>query len=205
MFTVTLTGGIGSGKTTVSDRFAAHGVPVIDADKLAHLVTAPGGAAIEPIRTAFGAAFIAADGSLARAVMRERVFSDPAARRQLEAITHPLIRAERERAIDAAVGPYLLIATPLFAEARSSGPRRDRATRVLVVDCSVDTQIERVMRRNGLDRQQVQAIIATQATREQRLACADDVIWNDQREIADLHLEIDRLHHRYLGFAAPQA
>jgi dephospho-CoA kinase len=199
MYMVVLTGGIGSGKSTVSDRFAAHGVAVIDADQLARLVTAPGGPAIEPIRAAFGAAYLAADGSLERARMRDLVFSNPQAKARLEAITHPLIRAERARAIAGARGPYLLMAVPLFVEA---GRGRDAADRILVVDCSVETQIERVMRRSALDRQQVIAIIATQATREQRLACADDVIRNDNREIADLAVEIDALHARYLGLAA---
>jgi dephospho-CoA kinase len=176
MFAVGLTGGIGSGKSFVADRFAAHGVPIVDTDAIAHRITAAHGVAMPAIAREFGTSFVAADGSLDRARMRELVFSDETARRRLEAITHPLIRAETEREWQQAAGPYVMVVVPLLIE---SGIWKKRVDRVLVVDCSVDTQIERVMRRNAFSRAQVLAIIARQATREARLAAADDVIVND--------------------------
>lgn len=198
MFAVGLTGGIGSGKTTIADLFAAQGVPVVDTDVIAHRITAPGGAAMPLIEQAFGAAFIAGDGSLDRAKMRALVFSDDTARGRLEAITHPLIRAETERERNAATGPYVVIVVPLLVE---SGTWRTRVDRVLVVDCEVETQIERVMRRNAFSRDQVLAIIERQATREARLACADDVIVNDDAPLEQLAQEVRRLHRHYLTLA----
>jgi dephospho-CoA kinase len=176
MFAVGLTGGIGSGKSFVADRFAALGVPIVDTDAIAHRITAAHGVAMPAIAREFGASFVAADGSLDRARMRELVFSDETARRRLEAITHPLIRTETEREWQQAAGPYVMVVVPLLIE---SGIWKKRVDRVLVIDCSVDTQIERVMRRNAFSRAQVLAIIARQATREARLAAADDVIVND--------------------------
>lgn len=198
MFAVGLTGGIGSGKTTVADLFAKHGVAVVDTDVIAHRITAPGGAAMPLIEQAFGAPFVAADGSLDRAKMRALVFSDNAAKAKLEAITHPLIRAETERERQAATGPYVVIVVPLLVE---SGAWKGRVDRVLVVDCSVETQIARVMRRNAFSREQVLAIIARQATRETRLAAADDVVVNDATPIEQLASEVRRLHRRYVVFA----
>jgi len=200
MFSIGLTGGIGSGKTTVADLFAARGVPVIDTDLIAHGVTAPGGVAMPLIEAAFGAAYVAADGSLERAKMRERVFGDDAAKAQLEAIVHPLIRAESERQRSEARGPYHIVVVPLLVE---SGERATRATRILVVDCPVETQIERVMRRNGFSRDQVLAIIARQATREARLAVANDVVVNDENAtLESLGGDVQALHERYLALAA---
>lgn len=201
MLKIGLTGGIGSGKTVVSDRFAALGAGVIDSDVLARRVTAPGGTAIAPIAAAFGAGFVAADGSLDRARMRDKVFADPAARKQLEAITHPLIQAETERELREparAAATYLIFAVPLLVE---SGRWASRFDRVLVVDCSIDTQIARVMRRSQLDDAQVRAIIASQASRERRLAVADDTLLNEHKPLAVLHAEIDALHRRYLALA----
>lgn len=198
MFAVGLTGGIGSGKTTVADLFAKHGVSIVDTDVIAHCITAPGGAAMPLIEQAFGAQYVASDGALDRAKMRALVFSDDAAKAKLEAITHPLIRAETEREREAATGPYVVIVVPLLVE---SGTWRSRVDRVLVVDCGLETQIARVMRRNAFSREQVLAIIARQATREARLAAADDVIVNDDTPFEQLSEEVRRLHRRYLTLA----
>lgn len=146
------------------------------------------------IEAAFGPQFVAADGSLDRAKMRALVFSDDAAKARLEAITHPLIRAETERERNAATGPYVIIVVPLLVE---SGAWKSRFGRVLVVDCSVETQIARVMRRNAFSREQVRAIIERQATREARLATANDVIVNDNTPLDLLADEVRALHSRY--------
>jgi len=202
MFSIGLTGGIGSGKTTVADMFAARGVPVIDTDLIAHQITAPGGVAMPLIESAFGPQYVAADGSLDRARMRTRVFGDGAAKAQLESITHPLIRAESERQRNLARGAYHIVVVPLLVEA---GPRAVKTDRVLVVDCAVDTQIERVMQRNGFSRDQVLAIIARQATREARLAAADDIIVNNAQATLDtLEREVEALHANYVRMAAQQ-
>ena len=200
MFSIGLTGGIGSGKTTVADMFAALGVPVIDTDLIAHQITAPGGIAMPLIEGTFGPEYVAADGSLDRAKMRTRVFSDNTAKAQLESITHPLIRAESERQRNAAQGAYHIVVVPLLIEA---GERASTVERILVVDCPQDTQIERVIRRNGFTRDQVLAIIARQATREARLAAADDVVINDSAATLEtLQREVDALHARYLAMAS---
>jgi dephospho-CoA kinase len=199
MFVVGLTGGIGSGKSTVADLFAAHGVPLVDTDLIAHRITAPHGIAMPRIAAEFGAAFVAADGSLDRASMRELVFKDDGARKRLEAITHPLIRAETEREQREAQGPYVIVVVPLLVE---SGSWKNRVNRVLTVDCSVETQISRVMSRNRFSRDQVLAIIARQATREARLAAADDVIDNDNTPFDALKARVDAQHGAYLSLAA---
>ncbi|MGX7004552.1 dephospho-CoA kinase [Caballeronia sp. KNU42] len=200
MFSIGLTGGIGSGKTTVADMFAARGVPVIDTDLIAHQITAPGGIAMPLIEGTFGPEYVAADGSLDRAKMRTRVFSDNTAKAQLESITHPLIRAESERQRNAAQGVYHIVVVPLLIEA---GERASKVERILVVDCPEDTQIERVIQRNGFTRDQVLAIIARQATREARLAAADDVVVNDSAATLEtLQREVDALHARYLAMAS---
>ncbi|CAB3749903.1 dephospho-CoA kinase [Paraburkholderia solisilvae] len=198
MFAVGLTGGIGSGKSFVAERFAARGVPIVDTDAIAHRITAPHGLAMPAIARAFGASFVAPDGSLDRPRMRALVFSDETARHRLEAITHPLIRTETEREWQQAHGPYVIIVVPLLVE---SGAWKTRVNRVLVVDCSVETQIARVIQRNGFTREQVLAIIARQATREARIAAADDVIVNDDlpRDVFDAR--IDELHHLYTSSA----
>jgi len=195
--TVCLTGGIGSGKSSVAHLFAARGVAVIDADALAHELTAPGGAAIPAIRAAFGAGAIDARGALDRDRMRERVFRDPDARKRLEAILHPLIREESERRRAAATGAYVILMIPLLVE---SGEARQRCDRVLVVDCPEEEQIRRVMQRSGLGRAEVEAIMATQAGRAARLAQADDVIDNGG-EPGGLAAQVEMLHARYLALA----
>ncbi len=192
---VGLTGGIGSGKSTVADLFAARGAVVVDTDAIAHELTGPGGAAIPAIRDEFGDGVIRADGGLDRDAMRERAFGDPAARRRLEAILHPLIRTESRRRLEAADGPYALLVVPLLVE---SGDRAGGVDRVLVVDCPVDVQIERVMRRSGLTPERVRTILAAQASRAQRLAAADDVIDNAGSPDA-LPAQVDALHRRYAG------
>lgn len=180
MLEIGLTGGIGSGKTRVANLFAGHGAALVDTDLLAHEITAPGGAAIAALVKAFGPACLRDDGAMNRDAMRTLVFSDPAAKARLEAITHPLIRqlTEARAAAIRAAGehPYLIYVVPLLVE---SGTWRSRVGRVLVVDCAEATQIARVMARNGFTRAQVEAIMARQATRAARLAAADDVIDND--------------------------
>ncbi|AUT60552.1 MULTISPECIES: dephospho-CoA kinase [Paraburkholderia] len=198
MFAVGLTGGIGSGKSTVADLFAKRGVTLVDTDVIAHRITAPRGLAMPSIATEFGPSFVASDGSLDRARMRALVFSDENARKRLEAITHPLIRAETERQRQQAPGPYVIVVVPLLVE---SGSWKTRVNRVLAVDCSVETQIARVMRRNAFTREQVLAIIARQATREARLAAADDVIVNDNRSLEELDVDVDQLHRTYVSLA----
>ncbi|MFM0269697.1 dephospho-CoA kinase [Paraburkholderia aspalathi] len=198
MFAVGLTGGIGSGKSTVADLFAAHGVPLVDTDLIAHRITAPHGIAMPQIAAKFGDSFVAADGSLDRARMRKLVFSDDGARKHLEGITHPLIRAETEREQREAQGPYVIVVVPLLVE---SGSWKTRVNRVLTVDCSVETQISRVMSRNGFSREQVLAIIARQATREARLVAADDIIDNDNAPLEALKAQVDAQHRVYLSLA----
>jgi dephospho-CoA kinase len=203
MFAVGLTGGIGSGKSTVADCFAARGVPLVDTDLIAHRITAPHGVAMTQIAAEFGPEFVAPDGSMDRARMRALVFGDESARKRLEAITHPLIRSETERESREARGPYVIVVVPLLVE---SGTWKTRVDRVLTVDCSVETQIARVMRRNGFTREQVLAIIARQATREARLAAADDVVKNDtDATLESLARDVEALHQTYLGFAARKA
>jgi dephospho-CoA kinase len=197
-FSVGLTGGIGSGKSTVADLFAARGATVIDTDQIAHQLTLPGGTAMPAIRTRFGDAFVTATGAMDRARMRELVFADPVAKKALEAILHPLIRSETERAAAHAHGAYLLLVVPLLIEA---GNWAQRVGRVLVIDCPEQLQIERVMRRNGLTEPQVRAIMAAQATRETRLNAADDVIVN-QGDTAALQPQVERLHALYCSFAS---
>ena len=192
MLTVGLTGGIGSGKSTVADCFASHGVPVIDTDVIARELTS-GGEVLAQIRAVFGDAVMQADGTLDRAVLRRRVFADSAARRQLEAILHPRIRQAVERTLATLTAPYVLVVIPLLVE---TGGYRDLLDRVLVVDCPEDVQIARVMARNGLTRDEVTAVLAAQAGRAERLAVADDIIVNIASPEA-LSAEVATLHHRY--------
>lgn len=196
-YVVGLTGGIGSGKSAVADQFAVRGIAVIDTDRIAHELTASAGAAMPKIQQRFGASFVTADGALDRPRMRELAFRDPQARRDLEAILHPMIRARAQEQIDAAISAYVVLVVPLLLE---SADYRNRVNRVLVVDCDEDTQIERVRRRSGLETSQIRAIIDAQIPRTQRLALADDVILND-RSLADLPIQVEQLHARYLSLA----
>ncbi len=198
MFAVGLTGGIGSGKSTVAELFAALGVPVIDTDAIAHQLTAPDGAALAAIHAQFGDVVMQVDGTLDRAALRRRIFSDKAARRQLEAILHPRIRQEVEQTLAALAAPYALIVIPLLVEA---GGYRELLNRVLVVDCPEDVQIARVMARSGFTHDEVKAILAAQAGRAERLAAADDVIVNMAAPEV-LRSQVATLHQRYLAFSA---
>jgi len=196
-FRVALTGGIASGKSTVADLFAALGVPVIDTDVIARQVVEPGRPALAQVAEAFGPDVLDAEGCLDRKRMREHIFADPGARRRLEAILHPAIRAEMERQSLAAGGPYQVLVIPLLAE----GGRRARGDRVLLVDVPEELQIQRVMWRDGVSHEQAQASLNAQATRAQRLAMADDVLRNTGR-VDDLREQVAKLHQQYLGLAA---
>ena len=197
-YTVGLTGGIGSGKSTVADRFAALGVTIVDADIAAHRLTAPGGEAIDAIRDAFGSGFITADGALDRAAMRARVFDDAGERRRLEAILHPLIRAASDRERAEAVSPYVMLVVTLLFESEN---RAGTVQRTLVIACDEAVQIARVMRRSALTEAEVKAIIATQMPAAERIARADDVIDNSG-DASALEAPIAELHRRYLDAAA---
>ena len=195
-FAVGLTGGIGSGKTTISDLFAELGVDVIDTDEISRALTAKAQPAVAQIAEQFGPDVVAADGSLNRDRMREIAFSELEARKKLQGILHPLIRAEVQRRLAGSAKLYALVVVPLLVESRGY----DFADRVLVIDCSEEQQIERVMHRSRLSRDQVKAIMATQASRSERLAAADDVINNDG-EIADLRSQVEKLHRQYLSLS----
>ena len=197
-YLVGLTGGIGSGKSAAAQVFEELGATVVDTDAIAHALTAPGGAAIAPIRAAFGADYITAEGALARPRMRELVFADAEKKRLLESILHPLIRARSSELVQAARSPYVILMVPLLIE---SGDYRGRYQRILVVDCPEELQVERVVARSGITAAQVRAIMATQVARGARLASADDVIDNS-RDPAHLRREVELLHQRYLQLAA---
>jgi dephospho-CoA kinase len=194
-YVVGLTGGIGSGKTTVADLFVGQGAALVDTDAIAHELTAAGGAAMPLLREAFGDSIVGGDGALDRAAMRRLVFADAGARTRLESILHPMIRTLSDERCRAASAPYVILAVPLLVE---SGQYRERCNRILVVDCPESLQIERVMARSGLSRAEVEAILAAQATRQQRLAIADDVVNNDG-ERTFLYQQIARLHLKYLA------
>jgi dephospho-CoA kinase len=196
-FSVGLTGGIGSGKSTVAEMFALRGASIIDTDLIAHQLTAPDGAAMAAISTQFGDAYVLPSGAMDRARMRELVFSDTAAKARLEAILHPLIRASTEAAAESAQGIYPVFVVPLLVEA---GGWRQRVSRILVVDCPEETQIRRVQARNALEVAQIRAIMASQVGRSERLAAADDVVVNDE-DLSNLEMQVDRLHALYASMA----
>ena len=202
-YIIGLTGGIGSGKSTVADLFVARGVQLVDTDQLAHELTAAHGLAMPPLIAAFGDEIADAQGALDRRLMRQRIFSDPAAKQQLEAILHPMIRQQASERCLAATSPYVILAVPLLIE---SGDYQSRCDRIAVVDCPESLQIERVMQRSGLTREEVLRIMQNQATRASRLAAADDVIEN-AGERQTLSAQIEKLHADYLARAAkkPQA
>ncbi len=201
-YVVGLTGGIGSGKSTVAELFAALGAEVVDADAIARELTAPGGIALPALRAEFGADVLAADGALDRAQMRTLAFADPARKARLEAILHPLIRAECEaRCAAAGDAPYVLLVVPLLVE---SGAYAKTIDRLLVVDCPEELQILRVVARSGLAREDVLRIMAAQASRTQRLAAADDVLENVGVP-SDLRVPVAQLHARYAHLAAASA
>ncbi len=189
-----LTGGIGSGKSTVAALLAGLGATLVDTDAIARQIALPGGAAMESIRKAFGAEFIDAAGGLDRERMRALAFSDDTARRRLEAILHPLIGVEAELQAEASAAPVIVFDVPLLVE---SGRWRARVHKVLVVDCAETTQVTRVVARSGWTADAVQAVIARQATRGQRRACADAVIFNEAISPDQLGDELRSLWHAW--------
>jgi len=196
-FCVGLTGGIASGKSSAAKLFEELGAAVVDTDAIAHELTQPGSGAMGEIRRAFGAAFIALDGSLERAKMRQLVFNDPDAKAKLEGILHPLIREQARARIVAAQQPYVIVVVPLLIETGAYG---DLIQRVLVVDCGEEQQVARAMQRSQLKESEVRAILAAQLPRAERLKCADDVINNDGN-IEALRQQIHALHAGYLALA----
>jgi len=198
--TIALTGGIGSGKSTLGRMLIEQGAALIDTDAIAHELTAAGGAAIGALRAEFGDEAIGPDGALDRCAVRARVFADPRSRQRLEALLHPMIwqRAGQLGGSLAATAAYLVFDVPLLAE---SATRTQDFDRVLVVDCPVALQVARVVRRGSLDRAEVEAIVAAQASREQRLALADDVVFNGE-SLEALAQRALRLHSLYARLAS---
>ena len=189
-----LTGGIGSGKSTLGQMLQERGYPLINADDISHALTAPHGAAIETLRASFGAEFIAADGALDRARMRQLVFNDAAAKQRLQAVLHPLILAgiqNAEASIKDKGNSLVVIDIPLLVE---SAHWRAVLQQVIVVDCAEETQITRVMQRNKLSAAEVRQIMANQVSRARRLAAADIVVYNNTDRLADLHQQAQAIH-----------
>ncbi|WP_336752124.1 dephospho-CoA kinase [Aeromonas hydrophila] len=201
MYVVAITGGIGSGKTTVANQFAELGIEVVDADVIAREVVEPGTPALAAIAAHFGSAVITPDGQLDRRRLRERVFTDQQAKGWLNALLHPLIRTEMQHQCAAARSPYCLLVVPLLVENRLTA----LANRVLVIDVDEATQIERTCRRDGVSREQAQAVLAAQASRAERLAAADDVLDNQNGTPEAIKSRILALHETYLAFASQQA
>lgn len=197
-YIVGLTGGIGTGKSTVSDMLSGMGADVVDTDEVSRALTAAGGAAMPEIEARFGREFVTSEGALDRAKMRQLVFSDERFRRELEGILHPLVRRESQHLIAKATGPYVVVVVPLLLETRTY---RGLAHRVLVVDCDPEVQVARVMKRSNLSRDEVLAIMAAQLSRAERLRNADDVVTNDDG-IDELESQVRPLHERYLKYAA---
>ena len=198
MLKIGLTGGIGSGKTSVTDIFSELGVPVIDTDVIARQLTAGDGAALPQIRALWGASVMRPDGELDRDALRRRIFADPHERRQLEAILHPLIRRQVIAELASLNAPYVVVVIPLLAE---TGNYRELLDRVLVVDCPELLHLERVRARSGLSAEEVSAIISAQADRASRIAAADDVIVNDSdsASLRDLVLFLDAKYREIAG------
>ncbi|WP_312228634.1 dephospho-CoA kinase [Pseudescherichia sp.] len=196
-YTVALTGGIGSGKSTVANQFLKNGVSVVDADVIARQVVEPGAPALRAIAAHFGPEILQPDGTLNRRLLRERIFASPDDKRWLNALLHPLIHEETQRQIAEATSPYVLWVVPLLVE----NQLHTKADRVLVVDVSPETQISRTMERDGVTREHAEHILAAQATREARLAVADDVINNNGAPDA-VASDVARLHEAYLRYAS---
>jgi dephospho-CoA kinase len=201
MLRIGLTGGIASGKSAAAAVFAELGVPVIDSDVIAREVVAPGSPGLAAISARFGEGVLQEDGQLDRRALRALVFADPTARRELETLTHPLIRERMAAQSAAAGGPYQIHAIPLLVE---GGAKRPGIDRVLVIDCPEEIQVERVMARDRVDETSARAVLAAQASRAQRLAAADDIIVND-RGLEALRDAVTILHRRYLDSAAVYA
>lgn len=195
-FVVGLTGGIGSGKTAVSDRFHALGINIVDADIAARVVVEPGKPALQEIQKHFGAAIIQANGSLDRAILREKVFKDDQERKWLEQLLHPLINEEIRKKLASSSSPYTMLVSPLLIETGQSRYTQ----RILVVDVPLEKQIERTMARDNNSEEQVRNIIKVQTSRQERVASADDIIVNDQ-DIDKLDQSVSELHAKYLELA----
>jgi dephospho-CoA kinase len=193
-----LTGGIASGKSTVAQRFLDLGVPVIDADEVARAVVAPGTPGLVAVIERFGPSVVAKNGELDRRALRDLIFSDSGSRRALEAILHPLIRADMEQRAESATGSYIVMSIPLLVE----GGSRNQVDRILVVDVEEEMQLQRLMKRDGGSLEQARAILASQASRSARLAAADDVLSN-AGTVTDLRQAVDRLHEQYLRLSQP--
>lgn len=196
MLRIGLTGGIGSGKTTVCRLFSELGTPIIDTDKIAHALVAPGQPALDQLSKAFGEEILDQEGQLNRAVLRERVFNDDTARQQLEALLHPLIRTEMRRQLKMLRAKYVIIAIPLLLEKGW----QDEVDRILVVDTDEGLQVERTAHRDGISEEQVGRIMLTQVSRHQRLASADDIIHNEG-DLDTLRKQIKHLHNNYVQLA----
>lgn len=193
MLKIGLTGGIGSGKTTVADRFKDYGIPVIDADRIAHALVAPGQPALAKIAETFGSDLLDADGSLNRQKMRELIFKSPALRNKIEAILHPRIFEEIDRQLKGVEAPYVIISIPLLLETGA----QSFVDRILVVDCPVELQYERVQARDKLNREQIVRILESQVSREMRVNAADEIIVNDSN-LASLAGQVKKIHAFYL-------
>lgn len=193
MLKIGLTGGIGCGKTTVASLFAAYGTPIIDADEIAHALVEPGRPALRQLQQRFGQNIVADDGTLNRPALRELVFSHAEKKNQLEAILHPLIYQEMRQRLETLRGAYALLCIPLLLE---TGMQRF-VDRIAVVDCPESAQLDRVKQRNGLAESAVRAIMQAQATRQQRLAAADDIIDNSG-SVTELAQQVETLHNLYL-------
>lgn len=200
-FCVGLTGGIGSGKSTVAELFRQRGAGIIDTDAISHALTRPGAPGLQAIAAAFGADYLRADGSLDRARLRTRIFGDADAKARLESILHPMIRSQVAQELAQAGEPYVIVVVPLLLEA---GGYQDLVQRILVVDCAEQEQIERTMARSGLRAEEVRAIMAHQATRAARLAAANDIVVNDS-DLNELERQVSRLDSLYRELAAARA
>lgn len=196
MLRIGLTGGIASGKSTVARLFARHGIPVVDTDEIARELVGPGSAALAEIAARFGSDLLLPDGTLDRARLRSRVLADTERRRALEAILHPRIREEAERRLNAVSAPYAVIVVPLLVETDFS----QRVDRVLVIDATEEQQVGRAVARGGISEEEARALMRVQATREERLAAAHDVIDNTG-EPSSLEEAVERLHRMYLARA----
>jgi dephospho-CoA kinase len=195
-----LTGGIASGKTTVANLFAGLGVTIVDTDVLSREVVAPGSTLLRQITERFSMAVQNGDGSLNRQELRKRIFEDPEQRKWLEALLHPAIRKLTDERSAAATGPYVIVAIPLLVETGGAS----RFDRVLVVDCDPEVQLARLMARDGSTREEAQRMLAAQASREARLAVADDVIRNDG-DLAHLRDQVEEVHRQYVMAAGDRS
>ena len=198
-YTVAMTGGIGSGKSSIARQFAAFGITIIDADLIAREVVEPGTPALQAIEARYGTSILTREGTLDRARLRDIIFQTPEEKSWLTALLHPLINARTQQLIAQATSPYVLWVVPLLVE----NQLQHQADRVLVIDVDEATQIARTQQRDQISRAQVQRILAAQATRQQRLACADDIIDNSG-EPEEALPQVAELHQRYLRLAATQ-